>query len=72
MTLLKGIVPQPGTLLPQLLGNRADDGHGANLRVRHGRVRHHVCGHAELALLKQEVLVLPLYLGPPHGFIPEA
>ncbi|WP_422035048.1 hypothetical protein [Reyranella sp.] len=59
-------------LLPQLLGNRADDRYGANIGKSHERVRHDVRSHAELALLKQEVLVLLLDLGPPHGFIPEA
>ena len=57
--------------LPQLLGNRANDRHGANFREGHEGIRHHVRSHAELALLTQEEPILLLYLGPPHGFIPE-
>jgi len=59
-------------LLPQFLGNRADDGHRPNFREGPEGIRHHVGGHAELALLTQKILVLFLYVGPPHGFTPAA
>ena len=59
-------------LLPQSFGNGADHGHCLDLLEVRECFRHHVGGHAKLALLFHHGPVLSLDLGAPHNVTPAA
>jgi hypothetical protein len=71
LDLLAMELPKSRDLLPERLGDRADDGYGLHLGERHPRIGHDICGHPELVLALQQETVLFLDLGPLHDSLPE-